>query len=386
MDSQLIEELLHENECRYLDFKRDQYPFANANDVQKAELLKDIVALANQDTKEVAYIIIGAKPVVGGGRSKVFGITDHLPEHSVQQFINGKTNRPIIFRYETVPCDGVTIGVLEIPSQPFVYLKADYGGLLKNICYTRRGSSTAEMTPDELLQRAERRAQTKKVPKVTFGPAEIKKSYVIYSPDSDRKLGESATLQTYALEIPSGPVPGYPDLPKLAAGHDFLPKLGRFLKSAHSHRPIGFFLENGPTIPALDVQCKISVPIRDDYIIRGQDQYPAFPTYPSMRVNGREMVVLLKGEIEIASDSMSTRLGWKIPKILPGQTVFSKGTFLVIPKRSCQITFEYSIFGENLPTPLLGTFELKMTVETKQMTIDEFAVLGAEFKKRRGIL
>ena len=47
MNAVLMEELLNEDESATLDFKRDQYPFDNATDEQKGELLKDILAFAN---------------------------------------------------------------------------------------------------------------------------------------------------------------------------------------------------------------------------------------------------------------------------------------------------------------------------------------------------
>jgi len=46
IDAALVDRLLYEAESDALDFKRDQYPFVNATDAQKAELLKDILAMA----------------------------------------------------------------------------------------------------------------------------------------------------------------------------------------------------------------------------------------------------------------------------------------------------------------------------------------------------
>ena len=46
-DTNLIEDLLHEDESTSLDFKRDQYKFVGADDKTKSELLKDILAFVN---------------------------------------------------------------------------------------------------------------------------------------------------------------------------------------------------------------------------------------------------------------------------------------------------------------------------------------------------
>jgi len=49
--------------------------------------------------------------------------------------------------------DGREIGVIEIPLQERpLYLTKDYGRLQKGVVYIRRGSSTAEATPDEVAK------------------------------------------------------------------------------------------------------------------------------------------------------------------------------------------------------------------------------------------
>jgi hypothetical protein len=152
MDSQLLETLLNEDESTTLDFKRDQYPFDGATDEQKSELLKDILAFANAWRRTDAYILIGAEEV-RGGRSRPVGIPKHLDDASLQQFVNSKCNRPVVFRYEVVSIDQVEIGSIHIPIQerPF-YLNKDYGKLKKDTVYVRRGSSTAIADPDEIAK------------------------------------------------------------------------------------------------------------------------------------------------------------------------------------------------------------------------------------------
>ena len=47
MNESELTALLRRSESETLDFKSKQYPFARANDEEKSELLKDIVAMAN---------------------------------------------------------------------------------------------------------------------------------------------------------------------------------------------------------------------------------------------------------------------------------------------------------------------------------------------------
>lgn len=153
MNDALLESLLREDEGTSLDFKRDQYPFVGITDDDlKGELLKDILAFANSWKRTDAYILIGVEEV-RGGRSNIVGISTHLPDASLQQFVNTKIQRPLIFSYEAYPYEGVQIGIIHIPRQerPF-YLKKDYGRLKANTAYIRRSSSTDIASLDEIAK------------------------------------------------------------------------------------------------------------------------------------------------------------------------------------------------------------------------------------------
>src|ERR1700730_8215080 len=99
MTPDLFERLLYEEESTTLDFKKEQYRFAKATEEEKSELLKDILGFANAWRRSEAYILIGVEDV-RGGRGNVIGIpaaTPHLDDHSLQQFVNNLTNRPVRF-------------------------------------------------------------------------------------------------------------------------------------------------------------------------------------------------------------------------------------------------------------------------------------------------
>ncbi|URD50306.1 helix-turn-helix domain-containing protein [Chroococcidiopsis sp. CCNUC1] len=151
MDDILLEQLLNEDESSSLDFKRDQYPFANASNEEKSELLKDILAFTNAWRRTSAYILVGVDEV-RGERSRVVGVQHHLDDASLQQFVNSKTQHPIEFSYRAYPFEGRQIGIITIPMQKRpVFLKQNYGQLKKNIVYVRRGSSSRfEATIEEI--------------------------------------------------------------------------------------------------------------------------------------------------------------------------------------------------------------------------------------------
>ena len=149
--TEFLESLLYEEESNSLDFKRDQYRFVNSSDFQKAELLKDILAFCNAWRRTDAFVLIGVAEVKGG-ESNVVGIEELLDDAQIQQFVNGKTQRPIDFLYKNLTFRGKQIALIHIPVQQRpIYLRQDYGSLKRNVVYIRRGSSTSEATPDEIV-------------------------------------------------------------------------------------------------------------------------------------------------------------------------------------------------------------------------------------------
>ncbi|MGR0116467.1 AlbA family DNA-binding domain-containing protein [Ralstonia pseudosolanacearum] len=148
----LLEQLRYKGEGADLDYKAERYPFAKATDEAKSELLKDILALANAVRDGTAYILIGFKEnpphpadVVGLPSE---GIID---DSRLQEFVNEKLDTKLNFRYEERVFDGKHIAVISIPKQqrPF-YLKKNYGNVLRDTVYVRRGSSTGIASPREI--------------------------------------------------------------------------------------------------------------------------------------------------------------------------------------------------------------------------------------------
>ncbi len=152
LKASLIDELIYEEESATLDFKSKQYLFDGANDHQKSELLKDVLAFANAWRRIDAYILIGIEEVKGG-QGNVIGVSGHIDDAKLQQFVNSKTQRPIHFSYQAMTYSEKQIGVIHIPCQERpIYLKTVYGKLKKGIVYIRRGSSTSEAEPDEIAK------------------------------------------------------------------------------------------------------------------------------------------------------------------------------------------------------------------------------------------
>lgn len=153
MDFQLFETLLLRGESERLDFKVDQYSFSGAADYEQSELLKDILAFANAWRDADAYILIGVQEQTGS-KANVCGMTKaHLDDNALQQFVNGRTQRPVSFRYEAFDYNGKSVGIIHIPVQERpIYLLKNFGKLKANEVWIRRGSSTDLADPDEVAR------------------------------------------------------------------------------------------------------------------------------------------------------------------------------------------------------------------------------------------
>jgi len=152
MTTGLFEQLLRQPESEMLDFKSSQYRFIRATDIEKSELLKDILAFSNVARQADAYILIGVEEVKGN-RGIVRGVNDHLNDSDLQQFVCSKTNRPPVFSYSAFEIHGLSCGVIRISVQKRpIFLLKDFGKLKANAVYLRRGSSTDEANPDEIAQ------------------------------------------------------------------------------------------------------------------------------------------------------------------------------------------------------------------------------------------
>lgn len=147
-DEQLIDILLYTGEGASLDYKVQQYPHDGATPEAKGELLKDILAFANAWRQENAYILIG----VSDSR-ELIGLDKDLDDSRLQQFINGKTNRPIHFSYRSITYKKVKLGLytIEVQERP-IYARQGYGKVSADTVYVRRGSSTDTAKPDEIAK------------------------------------------------------------------------------------------------------------------------------------------------------------------------------------------------------------------------------------------
>lgn len=377
----MIEELLYEEESSTLDFKQEQYPFTNAEHHQKSELLKDILAFANAWRRNDAYILIGVEEVKGG-RSNVLGIDNTLDDSVLQQFVNSKTQRPLIFEYKTYQLETKTIGVIRIPinDRP-IYLKKDYGKLKKNVVYLRRGSSTDEATPDEIAKMGASAHADKNVPNLKFSFA---------NRDNKRLLSENIELDSTLLKF-NGSIPEYKEnnntwqseivrTSLFNVNSNYYKQLFDYYYLQSLINPIAFCLKNPSDVAVTDIKIElIADPLDNTVLFLLQKELKKMPSaridpmsnIKSIPQHLQEMQI--KPDIKISRVNTSWHLEVCFSKVQAGQTVFSNDLIYIASKRSIDIKFIYQIFADNLPIPIKGN--LNITIHTNEKIIDLNTIL-----------
>ena len=354
-----IEELLYEEEETTLDFKREQYLFNSANEFQKSEIIKDILAFSNAWRRSDAYILLGVEEVKGG-RSVPLGIENELDDAQLQQFVNSKIQRPINFTYRTILIDGVKIGIIRIPiqSRPY-YLEKDYGKLKKHVVYIRRGSSTDEASPEEVysMGRAEV-TETQEIPDLSFEFASLEKRI---------SLGAEKSIETILLNIP--PIKNIPNYREedssgrysfriQSVRPGYYRDLAKYYYMLKKSEKLSFSLANNSTMTVSDIRVEIIIEKQGKkFTLFKDDKFPVFPSthydlIPNIRPFSEQIARDAKPSIEIQDLGDKYRIEVPFEKAQPRQMVFCDESIFVEANEDFEIRAKVIIYADNIPVPL----------------------------------
>jgi len=391
VDSALFERLLYEEESPTLDFKKDQYRFAKATDDEKSELLKDILGFVNAWRRSEAYIIIGVEDV-RGGRGNVVGIParDHLDDHSLQQFVNSLTHQPVRFHYEAFGFEGKQVGVIRIEEQirP-VYTTRDYGKLVREKVYVRRGSSTDPTKP----------ASPEEIAQMRVGASQAAAELLVEFADvkADDAIGTDISWEAEYCAMPAQDI--IPDLSPSAQQHPFgidlsairfdplnrpnenyFRDLAVFEVARRLLRPVRLVVKNIGEVAADSVRVELTIPNDADVLVVDACEIPDPPRRQSGLANAGFMKNIKPafrhdpGEVGIDKNDDRTRIEIDCGDLQPGRRVWSD-VFYVGKRRSGTVSFCGSVFAGNLSQPKDFMLGASITVTEKQMTVEELCSL-----------
>lgn len=263
-DLALLEILLRKSEGDTLDFKKDQYQFGKpASKEDESKLLKDILAFANAWKDADAHIIVGVAERDQRVDS-ICGMTSHLPDHIVQQFVNTKTNTAVKFSVEAVQFKEFCLDVIRInrsQNRP-VFATDQFGNVLKNAAYVRRGSATAIADPDEIAAMGKEAVTSEAVPNIMLefaDPFHRIRQGTELEVASMHLVDPARPIAPLAAESPRIVPPGLLDHlsdPRPPSNKEWI----EYLKDRALFQPIGFWLKNIGSVNATNIKVEFRLP------------------------------------------------------------------------------------------------------------------------------
>lgn len=150
MSPETFKALLENPEGPTLDFKREPY---RADEFGRADLVKDVLAMANTPRACRSYIVFGVKSYADG-RKDLYGLSSAVDDAQYQSIIKDNVFPCPTFLYEPVTLDGKQFGVIIIEperSGPYQAIR-DIGKTRQHVIYWRRGSQNDPAKYDEQLR------------------------------------------------------------------------------------------------------------------------------------------------------------------------------------------------------------------------------------------
>ncbi|MDK1394666.1 AlbA family DNA-binding domain-containing protein [Pseudomonas protegens] len=371
-DRELIERLLYRGEGSALDYKMQQYPFSGAEEIQKSELLKDILAFANAWRSEVAYILIGVKNDTG----ELVGLDVDIDDSRLQEFVNSKTNHPVDFSYRSVEYDGVKLGLytIQIQERP-VFIRKKYGRVDLNTVYVRRGSATAIADPSEIAK---------------MGAASVAKG-IAHSPKFNVKVvcagsAKSDVLSVSYTRLELLPLREYPDctgveslrlFPSVAdsmTNRGYYRDLAKYVQESCGRVPFVIEVNNSGGQVADDVKVLISLPVAPLFSVKGSWELLVKPEkiYTVLRNHRIPPPTWNNGELKCVINRSSEEffIQFNIGKLQTGESRRTPQVFMVNPPSTLNM-LTGRILSDQLTSPVEFNIPVSIEVSSEVLTVDK---------------
>lgn len=362
MTHEQLRGLLREGESSSLDYKRESYPFEGASDDDKSELLKDLLAFANAERRTDAYILTGVEET-SGGDLRVCGISHHADDAKYQQFVNAKTQRPLLFSYKEVEFEGIQIGIFHIPRQSRpIYLKKDFSRLKANTVYVRRGSSTAIADPDEIARMGASAMEERKRPKLEFG---------FVSADSHEWIGTTLEVERTCLIITESTrrptIRGYYGM---VVNEEYPQLLLEYTQLSGLRVPVALAVRNDSPAGAEAVFVETEIPKRPTLFVWDRETWPDRP-YPDFVSGLRSAVSRPAPDIQVKDLGTRWKASADIGIVRPGATVVTQSLLYLGSSESQQIETEAVVYSQDLE-PMRIPIRLNFMIEQRMMEMSDW--------------
>ncbi|MCW2292426.1 hypothetical protein M2262_002476 [Pseudomonas sp. BIGb0408] len=308
--------------------------------------------------------------------AEVVGIQESIDDSQIQQFVHGKVKPKLTFRYEEHLYEGKTIGAIIIPKQkrPF-YLANPYGKLKSNVVYVRRGSSTDEAEPVEIIEMA----------KEDSGRGNLKVSLSVLAPENTNLPRSFAHTYLQLVEDfpdfemsrkPRGPFdpPVFSSLER--DNGDFWREYAEYLQMQEALITMRFALTNESAVQLSKAKIEVSVEALDSQPIKmipGRN----LPTQPkptwniSNIVSAQEARITNEANLVMDESDYTPVCHIRLGTLLPGEQAKSE-TLAIIPEASGRLRLKVRILGAELAAPIEQEHLLETTGEVKALDFPGF--------------
>lgn len=346
-------------------------------------MLKDILAMANAWREGTGYIVLGFKDQ-RPHPAEVTGITEHIDDAQLQQFVNSKVKPKLSFSYEEHLYDGKTVGLISVPKQkrPF-FIGNTFGKLKSNVVYVRRGSSTDEAEPTESIAMAADDA----------GRTEMKVDLLVQS------LDHTDLSDTFELDFLSftEQFPDYERPPRLRSGafsslidysavhirdnKDYWRELAEYLSIACAEISMKFVLRNRSQVQLSNAKLEVVVdPLNGQQVtMLPRSRLPTCPDCQwdllgsSYLPNPRQRDPMLLIDSSGAVPQCCVRFG----TLLPGEQGRSDDSLTLIPQGPGKLRLRFRILASELMAPIESERVLEATGDVLSLDFQEFKNFGA---------
>ena len=374
----LIESLLNQEEGPTLDFKGKQYRFEKSDTPQitaelRSQLVKDLLAFANTHRDSSAFILIGVEEVKGA-RGRIFGVTEHLNDDDLHDFMNKLTNRPVQFSYSPYHIEGVEIGVIEIPVQTrLFYLTNPYGTVKAKVVYVRDGSSNQIATPDEIVEMS-----TPPPPSLVLDWVDPSKNEVIRSPCMLHPLVLFPTLGTDAIRRSPLPNQGPLGIPTHRYNEDYPEELIIYTYCRNAYNSLSLQIHNHGEVTGENVCFEGLIAKSNGLVVTGSQ--PDFPTeiYEFIAPIHNSTYATPTTGIYLSEETDYWAIQVEFGNVRPGERIVADDQLWFSSGHTMSATMTGRILGENIPEPIHCSLEIKFETLQRQMTIEDVDLVKSE--------
>jgi Putative DNA-binding domain len=394
MTPELFEQLLEEEESTTLDFKEAAFVLNNQQGPDprhgQAKLIKHVLAFANTTRRADAYILLGVRKKPGS-RAEIVGVDADIDDAIVQQIVNSKLNRPIVFHYYNFKYEDKRVAVIEIPlgqTRPF-YLLNNFEPLRAKETYIRRGSSTDVATPDEIVgfDRVDgSRAHTPLI-EVTLFDCLAKKS-LGFEQHVDLKPRDyppqKEILEYSPKKSPLDVYNSFAHLYEPSPNSSYYQEYAIWDGQSSSIAPVSFQITNQSGVTAIDVSVRLKLEDakKSIFFLKSRElkskpakQSPRFVDhFRPPNFNNSLPVPRIGRQEEFLTDSHVHHIELILGKLQPKES-FTLDERLYIGTKgagSVVVNLEGAIYADNIPQPLPVKFRFFIRSDRHKVTSEEF--------------